>query len=95
MISKMLAVVRQASFDPVLVTEIPMPQRKATLFRPSMRSQTVIEHVWSLIRESYGFAQTVSGNGLPHVVEAEPLDRLSIGNWGLRKGIQPGDAIDA
>jgi hypothetical protein len=69
--------VRQASLDG------PMPQRKRTLFRPSLRSQTVIEHAFSLIRDPYRFAQTVSGNGLPQVIEAEPLDRLGIGNWRL------------
>jgi hypothetical protein len=46
--------------------------------------QTVIEHALSLIRDTYGFGQIVSGNGLPHVIEAKPLDRLGIGNWRLR-----------
>ena len=58
--------------------------RKWTLFRPSVRCQAVIEHALPLIRDTYGFTQTVSGNGLLHVIEAEPLDRLGIGNWRLR-----------
>ncbi len=33
---------------------------------------------------AYGFAEAASGNGLPHVIEAEPLDRLGIGNRRLR-----------
>jgi hypothetical protein len=62
-----------------------MPQGERKLFRrPPVREQTVIEHRLSLIRDSYGCAQTVNGNGLPHVIEAEPLDGLRIGNWRVR-----------
>jgi hypothetical protein len=61
-----------------------MLERKWTLFRPSVRCQAIIKHSLPFIGHAYGFAETASWDGLPHVIQAEPLDGLRTGNSRLR-----------
>jgi hypothetical protein len=49
-----------------------------------VRRQAVIKHGLPFVGHAYSFAEAASGNGLPHVIEEEPLDPLRTRNWRLR-----------